>query len=82
MLLINVHQLDVVLADSVALGALEDEVDDIGRVLGLEGQNVLVLGGAEDLLQGDEVDTEGDVAIASEGREGVGLEQHGDKGDV
>lgn len=82
MLLVNVHQLDVVLADSVALGALEDEVDDIGRVLGLEGQDVLVLGGTEDLLQRDQVDTKGDVAVASEGREGVGLEQHGDQGDV
>ena len=82
MLLVNVHQLDVVLADSVALGALEDEVDDIGRVLGLEGQDVLVLGSTEDLLQRDKVDAEGDVAVASEWREGVGLEQHGDEGDV
>ena len=82
MLLVDVHQLDVVLADSVALRALEDEVDDIRRVLGLEGQDILVLGGTEDLLQGDKVDTESDVAIASEGGEGVGLEQHGDEGDV
>jgi hypothetical protein len=81
-LLVNVHQLDVVLADSVALGALEDEVDDIRRVLGLEGQDVLVLSGTENLLQRDEVDAEGDVAVAAEGREGVGLEQHGDEGDV
>lgn len=82
MLLVNVHQLDVVLADSIALGALENEVDNIGRIFSLESKDVLVLGGTKDLLQRDEVDAECDVAIASEGREGVGLEQHGNEGDV
>lgn len=82
MLLVNVHQLDVVLADSVTVGALKDKVDNIGRVLGLEGEDILVLSSAENLLQRYEVDAEGDVTVASEGREGVGLEQHGDKGDV
>ena len=82
MLLVNVHQLDVVLADSIALGALENEVDNIGRIFSLESEDVLVLGSTKDLLQRDEVDAKCDIAIASGGRERVGLEQHGNEGDV
>ena len=82
MLLINVHELDVVLADPVALSALEDQVDDIRRVLGLEGEDVFVLCATEDFCEGGEVDAEGKVAVAAERREGFGLEHHGDQGDV
>lgn len=82
MLLINVHQLDVVLADPVILCALKDKVDDIRRILGLESQDVLVLSGAQNLLQGGEVDSESDVAVASVGREGFGLEHHRHECDV
>lgn len=82
MLLVNVHELDVVLAQPVALGALEDQVDDIRRVLRLEGEDVFVLCATEDFCEGGEVDAEGKVAVATEGREGFGLEHHGDQGDV
>ena len=82
MLLVNVHELDVVFTQSVALRALEHQVDDVRRILGLEGQDVIVLRAAQDLCEGGEVDTERKVAIAAEGREGFGLEHHGDEGDV
>ena len=82
MLLVNVHELDIVLAQPVALSALEDQVDNIGRVLGLEGEDVFVLCAAQDFCKGSEVNAEDEVAIATEGREGFGLEHHGDQGDV
>lgn len=82
MLLVNVHELDVVLAQPVALRALEHQVDDIRRILGLECENVIVLCAAQDLGKGGEVDAERKVAIAAEGREGFGLEHHGDESDV
>jgi hypothetical protein len=81
-LLINVHELDIILAQPVALRALEDQVDDIRRVLGLEGQDVFVLCATQDFCEGGEVDSEREVAVAAEGREGFGLEHHGDEGDV
>lgn len=82
MLLVDVHELDVVLANPVALSALEDQVDNIGSVLRLEGQDVFVLCATEDFCEGGEVDAEGKVAVATEGREGLGLEHHGNEGDV
>ena len=82
MLLVNVHELDIVLANPVALGALEDQVDDIGSVLGLEGEDVFVLCATEDFCEGGKVDAEGEVTVAAEGREGLGLEHHGNEGDV
>jgi hypothetical protein len=81
-LLINVHELDIILAQPVALGTLEDQVDDIRRILGLEGQDVFVLCAAQDFCEGGEIDAERKVAVAAERREGFGLEHHGDKGDV
>ena len=81
-LLVNVHELDIVLANPVALGALEDQVDDIGSVLGLEGEDVFVLCATEDFCEGGKVDAEGEVTVAAEGREGLGLEHHGNEGDV
>lgn len=82
MLLVNVHELDVVLAQSVALRALEHQVDNIRRILSLECENVVALCAAEDLGERSEVDAERKVAIAAEGREGFGLEHHGDESDV
>lgn len=82
MLLVNVHELEVVLANAVILAALEDEVEHVGGILGLEGQDILVLGGAQHLGEGGQVDTEGDVAVASVGGETLGLEHHGDQGNV
>lgn len=81
-LLVNVHELQVVLAEPVALAALEDEVQDVGRVLGLEGEDVLVLGRAEHLGERGQVDAQGDVAVAAVGREALGLEHHGHQRDV
>lgn len=82
MLLVNVHKLDIVLAEAVGLGALEHQVNGIGRVLGLEGEDVFVLGGAEDLGQGEQVDAEGDVTVAAVGGEALSAEKHGDQGNV
>ena len=82
MLLVNVHELDVVLANPVALSALEDQVDDVRRILRLKGEDVLVLCATKDFCEGGEVDAESKVAVAAEGREGFGLEHHGDQGDV
>ena len=82
MLLVNVHELDVVLAQPVALRALEHQVDDIRRILGFECEDVIVLCAAQDFGEGSEVDAEGKVAVAAEGREGLGLEHHGDESDV
>ena len=82
MLLINVHELDVVLADPVGPAALEHQVDDIGRVLCLECEEIVALRGAEHFCEGAQVDTEGDVAVAAEGAEGLGPQQHRDEGDV
>ena len=82
MLLVNVHQLNVVLADPVAVGALKDNVDDIWRVFGLEREDVVGLSRAEHLLQRCEVDTESDVPVASERRERLGFEHHRNEGNM
>lgn len=77
MLLVNIHQLDIVLAYPVRLGALEHEVDGIGRVVRLQRQHVLVLSSPQHLGQRDQVDAQRDVAVAPVGREPFGAEQHG-----
>ena len=82
MLLINVHQLDIVLAHAVRLVVLEHQVDHVRRVLRLEREDVLVLRASQHLRERGEVDAERDVAVAAEGREGLGFEHHGDEGDV
>jgi hypothetical protein len=81
-LLVNVHELDVVLADPVRRVVLEDQVDNIRRVLGLEGEDVIGLSCAQNLCERAKVDTEGDVAVASEGCESLGPQQHGDESDM
>ena len=82
MLLIDVHELDVVLAQPVALLALKHHVHDVGRVLGLEREDVLVRGAAEHLCERGQVDAERDVPVAAEGREAFRLEHHRDERDV
>ena len=81
-LLVDIHKLEVVLAKSVTLAALEQEVEDIWGVLGLESEDVIVLSGAKDLSEGGEVDSKSYVAIASVWREALCLEHHGNQGDV
>lgn len=80
--LVNVHELDVILANPVGLRALEHELDNVRRVLRLQGQDIFILGGAEHLGQGDQVDTESDVAVAAVGRESLSLEHHRDESNV
>lgn len=80
--LIDVHQLDIVLAQSVGLGTLEHQVDGIGRILGLEGKDIFVLSSPQDLGQGNQVDTEGNVTVAAVGRKSFSLEQHGNEGNM
>ena len=82
MLLIDIHKLDIVLAQSIAFTALKHQIDDIRRVFRLQRQNILVLRTPQHLHQRGEIDAEGDVAVAAEGREGFGFEHHGDEGDV
>ena len=82
MLLIDIHKLDIILAQPITFAALEDQVDNIRSIFRLEGQNVFVLGASEHLHEGGEVDAEGDVAVAAERGEGLGFEHHGDEGDV
>lgn len=66
MLLINVHELDVVLAQPVVLCTLEDKVDDVRRIFSFECEDVLILRASQDLLQRCEVDAECDVAVTAE----------------
>lgn len=82
MLLIDIHELDVIFAQAVALAALKHQVNNIRRILRLQRQDVFVLGASQHLHQRAEVDAEGNVAVTAEGGEGLGFEHHGDKGDV
>ena len=77
MLLVDIHQLDIVLAYPVRLRALEHQVHGIRRVVGLQSQHILVLSSPQDLGQRDQIDAQGDVAVAAVGREPFGAEQHG-----
>lgn len=76
MFLVDIHQLDIILAYPVGLRALEHEVNCVGGVLGLERQDVFVLGGPQNLGQRDQVDSQRDVAVAPVGGEALGAEQH------
>ena len=82
MLLINVHKLDIILAQPVAFTAFKHQVDNIWGVVCLERQDVFILGASKHFHKGAQVDAEGNVAIAAEGGEGFGFEHHGDKGNV
>lgn len=82
MLLIDIRKFDLILAHAVRLRALKHQVHHIGRVLSFQGEDVIVLSGAEDLCEGDEVDSESDVAVAAVGGETFCFEDHGDEGDM
>jgi hypothetical protein len=81
-LLVNIHELQVVLAQSVIVAALKNQVEHVRRVFGLEGEDILSPGSAEDLCQGGEVNTQSYVAIAPVWGEALGLEHHRDEGNV
>ena len=82
MLLVDVHELDVVLAYPVTVRAFKHHVHNIWRIFSLQRKDVLILRAAKHLLQRREVDAERDVAITAERREGLRLEHHGNEGDV
>jgi len=81
-LLVDIHQLDIILAYPVRLRALEHEVNRVGGVLSLERQDIFVLGGPQNLGQRDQVDSQRNVAVAPVRGEALGAEQHGDQGNV
>jgi len=64
------------------LATLEHQVQHIGGVIRLDGQDVLVLSSTENFCKGGKVNTEGNVTIASIWGEAFGLEHHGDERDV
>jgi hypothetical protein len=76
MLLVNIHKLQVILAQSITLAALKHQIKNIRRVLSLDGQDIFILGGAENFCKGGEVDTKSYVAVASVGGETLCLEHH------
>jgi hypothetical protein len=82
MLLVYVHELEIVFTDAILLGALEYQVDDIRRVLSLDGQDIGGLSSAKNLGERAKIDAQSDVAVAAERREGLSLEHHGHEGDV
>jgi hypothetical protein len=82
MLLVNIHELQVILADPILLDTLKHQVDDIRGIFGLEGKNIVGLGSAEDFGERVEIDAQRNVAITAEGREGLGPERHGHESNV
>lgn len=82
MLLVNIHQLDIVLAYPIRLRALEHQIHRIRLVLRLERQNVLVLSSPQNLGQRDQVDSERNVAVAAVGGETLRAEHHGHQSHV
>jgi len=79
MFLINIHKLQIILAQPVTLAALEDQVENIGRILSLQCKDILSLGCTENLCKGGKIDTESYIAIAAVGGEAFGLEHHGNQ---
>ena len=75
-LLVDVHQLDVVLAEPIHRAALEDEVEAVGRVVGLERHDVVRLSRPKHLGQRGQVDAQRQVPVAAVGREALGPEHH------
>lgn len=82
MLLVDIHELDIILADAVRSIVLKHQIDDIRRILRLDSQDIIVLRRPQDLGERAKIDAERDVAVASKGRERLGTQQHGHEGDV
>jgi hypothetical protein len=81
-LLVNVHQLDIVLANAVVLRVLEDKVQGIRSILGLESKDVIVLSTPKHLRERREIDAEGYVTVAAKGAESFRLEVHRNESDM
>jgi hypothetical protein len=75
-LLVDVHELDIILADTVVLGVLKDEAEHVRRILRLQRQGIVVLGRAQHLLQTAEVDSQRDVSVAAELSKSLRLQMH------
>ena len=73
MLLIDIHELDIVFTKPITLAALEDQVDYVGSVFRLQCQDVLILRASQHLHQRAKVDPQCDISITAEGREGLGF---------
>jgi hypothetical protein len=82
MLLIDVHKLQVILAQPVVFAALEDQVQHIRSILSLDCQDILVLRGTQYFGERCEIHAKGNVAVATVWGEGLCLEHHGDERDV
>lgn len=82
MLLVNVHELDVVLAQTIALAAFKHEIHHIRRIFRLQGEDVLILRAAENFHERRQVDTERKIAVAAKWGEGFSFEHHGHEGDM
>lgn len=63
-------------------GVLEGQGEDISGIVGLEGNNIIVSGTAQDLGERDQVDSQSKRAIASVGLESIVTEQKSNEGDV
>jgi len=81
-LLVDIHELQVILAHPIGLAALERQVQDIRSILSFDCQDILALSGAQDFGEGCEVDAERNVTIAPVWGESLSLEHHGDERDV
>ena len=79
---VNVHELELEVAHAVVLLTLEHEGKAVGRVLGLEGDDVGVVGAFEDLAEVAAVESKTDVPVATEVVEAITAEGNGAKGDV
>lgn len=77
MLLVDIHQFDVVLGNTIILRVFKNEIEHIRCIVGLERQQVIVLRSTEHLLQRRKIDSEGNIAVTAVWREGVGLQLHG-----
>ena len=82
MLLVEVHQLHLVVGDLLLVGRLEHEGDGVGLVLRLDRDNVVGVGALQDLAHAAEVHAHGELAVATELVEPVGPQGHGHQGDV
>ena len=82
MLLIDVHELDIIFAEPITLAAFKNQVDGIRMVIGFQCQDVFVLCTSEDFHQGAEINAKSNVAVTSKRGEGFCFEHHRYQSDV
>lgn len=64
-LLVDIHELQIILAQPIAVTALENQIEHIWCILGLERQDIFALGSTKNFRQRCQIDTKGEIAIAS-----------------